>query len=250
MSENTIRRLYEEWAGSEAEEVLALAANGSNRRYWRMTGGGRSCIAAWNDDVRENEAFFYYSRALRERGVRVPEVYAVADDRRHYLQQDLGDMTLYAYLYDKRRQGGGFDAEMLALYRRVLDDLAAMQVAGRDLDFGMAYPRSDFDAQSIQWDLNYFKYYFLKLLHIPFDEELLERDFRTLTQYLLGADWVFFLYRDFQSRNVMIKDDSSITTNRNIDASLFIVFISFFTYFNNCCCLSSTYTFCFSSNTN
>lgn len=204
MSENTIRRLYEEWAGSEAEEVLALAANGSNRRYWRMTGGGRSCIAAWNDDVRENEAFFYYSRALRERGVRVPEVYAVADDRRHYLQQDLGDMTLYAYLYDKRRQGGGFDAEMLALYRRVLDDLAAMQVAGRDLDFGMAYPRSDFDAQSIQWDLNYFKYYFLKLLHIPFDEELLERDFRTLTQYLLGADCGFFLYRDFQSRNIML----------------------------------------------
>lgn len=204
MSENTIRRLYEEWAGSEAEEVLALAANGSNRRYWRMTGGGRSCIAARNDDVRENEAFFYYSRALRERGVRVPEVYAVADDRRHYLQQDLGDMTLYAYLYDKRRQGGGFDAEMLALYRRVLDDLAAMQVAGRDLDFGMAYPRSDFDAQSIQWDLNYFKYYFLKLLHIPFDEELLERDFRTLTQYLLGADCGFFLYRDFQSRNIML----------------------------------------------
>lgn len=204
MSENTIRRLYEEWAGSEAEEVLALAANGSNRRYWRMTGGGRSCIAAWNDDVRENEAFFYYSRALRERGVRVPDVYAVADDRRHYLQQDLGDMTLYAYLYDKRRQGGGFDAEMLALYRRVLDDLAAMQVAGRDLDFGMAYPRSDFDAQSIQWDLNYFKYYFLKLLHIPFDEELLERDFRTLTQYLLGADCGFFLYRDFQSRNIML----------------------------------------------
>lgn len=204
MSENTIRRLYEEWARSEAEEVLALAANGSNRRYWRMTGGGRSCIAAWNDDVRENEAFFYYSRALRERGVRVPEVYAVADDRRHYLQQDLGDMTLYAYLYDKRRQGGGFDAEMLALYRRVLDDLAAMQVAGRDLDFGMAYPRSDFDAQSIQWDLNYFKYYFLKLLHIPFDEELLERDFRTLTQYLLGADCGFFLYRDFQSRNIML----------------------------------------------
>lgn len=204
MSENTIRQLYEEWAGSEAEEVLALAANGSNRRYWRMTGGGRSCIAAWNDDVRENEAFFYYSRALHERGVRVPEVYAVADDRRHYLQQDLGDMTLYAYLYDKRRQGGGFDAEMLALYRRVLDDLAAMQVAGRDLDFGMAYPRSDFDAQSIQWDLNYFKYYFLKLLHIPFDEELLERDFRTLTQYLLGADCGFFLYRDFQSRNIML----------------------------------------------
>lgn len=204
MSENTIRRLYEEWAESEAEEVLALAVNGSNRRYWRMTGGGRSCIAAWNDDVRENEAFFYYSRALRERGVRVPEVYAVADDRRHYLQQDLGDMTLYAYLYDKRRQGGGFDAEMLALYRRVLDDLAAMQVAGRDLDFGMAYPRSDFDAQSIQWDLNYFKYYFLKLLHIPFDEELLERDFRTLTQYLLGADCGFFLYRDFQSRNIML----------------------------------------------
>lgn len=192
--------------GDSATEVLALGAHGSNRRYWRVLGHKQSYIAAYNEDCRENEAFFYYSMALRQRGIRVPEVFAVSPDRRSYLQQDLGDTTLYAFLYDRRRQGKGWDAEAVALYKRVLDDLATLQVTGRDLDFGYAYPRCDFDAQSMQWDLNYFKYYFLKLRQVPFDEELLERDFHTLINYLLSADCGFFLYRDFQSRNIMVKD--------------------------------------------
>ena len=202
--EEILKRLFEEWAGEGLAEMHALAANGSNRRYWRMSGLSRRCIAAFNDDVAENEAFFGYSTALLSRGVAVPELYAVSHDRRHYLQQDLGDVTLYSYLYDKKRKGEGFDNEALQLYQRVLGDLAHMQVAGRDLDFSKAYPRKDFDAQSIQWDLNYFKYYFLKMRYIPFDEGLLEQDFHTLTDYLLGADCGFFMYRDFQSRNIML----------------------------------------------
>ena len=202
--EEILKRLFEEWAGEGLAEMHALAANGSNRRYWRMSGPSRRCIAAFNDDVAENEAFFSYSTALLSRGVAVPELYAVSHDRRHYLQQDLGDVTLYSYLYDKKRKGEGFDNEALQLYQRVLGDLAHMQVAGRDLDFSKAYPRKDFDAQSIQWDLNYFKYYFLKMRYIPFDEGLLEQDFHTLTDYLLGADCGFFMYRDFQSRNIML----------------------------------------------
>lgn len=202
--EEILKRLFEEWAGEGLAEMHALAANGSNRCYWRMSGPSRRCIAAFNDDVAENEAFFSYSTALLSRGVAVPELYAVSHDRRHYLQQDLGDVTLYSYLYDKKRKGEGFDNEALQLYQRVLGDLAHMQVAGRDLDFSKAYPRMDFDAQSIQWDLNYFKYYFLKMRYIPFDEGLLEQDFHTLTDYLLGADCGFFMYRDFQSRNIML----------------------------------------------
>ncbi len=204
--EVTLRQLFAQWSGVEADELLKLSANGSNRQYWRLVGPGHRCIAAWNDDVRENEAFFYYSRMLREKGVCVPEVYAVDATRRCYLQEDLGDTTLYGFVYDKRRQGGGFDAEVLKLYRQVLEDLVEIQLAGRDMDFSMAYPRSAFDAQSMQWDLNYFKYYFLKLKYIPFDEELLERDFHTLIDYLLTTDCNYFLYRDFQSRNIMLKE--------------------------------------------
>lgn len=204
--ENLVRQLFNEWAGEPVVELMALSANGSNRKYWRAIGTNHQCIAAYNDDVRENEAFFYYSQTLLSKGIHVPEVYHVSPDRRCYLQEDLGNTTLYDFAYDKRRLGGGFDSELLNIYKRVLDDLSEIQVAGRDMDFSYAYPRSDFDAQSIQWDLNYFKYYFLKLRYIPFDEQLLEQDYKTLIEYLLSADCRFFLYRDFQSRNIMLKE--------------------------------------------
>ena len=206
MTEEILKRLYEQWAGEIVQEMLALSANGSNRKYWRLMGASRQCIAAYNADVAENEAFYYYSSALKKRCIRVPELYSIHDDRQHYLQQDLGDTTLYTLLLDRRRAGGGFDSDMLNLYRQVLADLAQMQVSGRDLDFSHAYPRSDFDARSIGWDLNYFKYYFLKLRYIPFDEELLEQDFEHFTDYLLDADCGYFMYRDFQSRNIMLHD--------------------------------------------
>ena len=196
--------LFERWAGVPATSISELGANGSNRRYFRLWGGDKCCIAACNDDVRENDAFVYYSREMRKRGLPVPEVYAVSDDHRCYLQQDLGDETLYGHLYAKRQQGGGFDDEMLTLYRQVLSDLADFHTRCRDLDFSYAYPRSDFDRQSMQWDLQYFKYFFLKLLHVPFDEQLLEDDFNRLIDYLLQEDCRYFMYRDFQSRNIML----------------------------------------------
>ena len=187
--------------------MLSLGAHGSARRYWRISAGEKKCIAAWNDDVKENEAFIYYAASLRGKGISVPEVFACSDSRKCYLQQDLGDTTLYTLLMDKQRAGGGFDSEMLALYKRVLSDLAVIQTEGRNLDFSYAYPRSDFDAQSLQWDLNYFKYCYLKLSHTPFDEEQLEHDFHTLIDYLLDTDCSYFMYRDFQSRNIMLQSD-------------------------------------------
>lgn len=202
--EDVLCRLFANWSGSTPREVLKLSADGSNRQYWRILGENIRCIATFNDDVRENEAFFYYSRILRQKNICVPEVYAIDSTRRFYLQQDLGDTTLYGYLCGKQQQSQGFDTEVLEMYKKVLDDLVDIQLAGREMDFSMAYPRSAFDGQSMQWDLNYFKYYFLKLKYIPFDEELLERDFHTLTDYLLSAECNYFLYRDFQSRNIML----------------------------------------------
>lgn len=173
-----------------------------------MAAGNKRCIAALNDDVRENEAFFYFSRQMLNRGFHVPELYAVSDDRRCYLQQDLGDTTLYNHLFVKRQNGSGFDSEAVDLYKRALADLVDIQTRCRDLDFSHSYPRSDFDRQSLQWDFNYFKYFFLKLLYIPFDEQLLEDDFRRFQDYLLAGDCSSFLYRDFQTRNIMLSDGS------------------------------------------
>lgn len=199
-------QLFELWAGEPCTQQMAIGANGSNRKYVRLIGNTRRCMATINNDVRENDTFIYYTRSMRERGLPVPELYAVSNDRRCYLQQDLGDTTLYAYLYDKKRKGGGFDAEMMTLYRQVLDDLVSFQIRCQDLDFAMAYPRSDFDRQSLQWDLNYFKYYFLKLAYIPFDEQLLEEDFDRFIDYLTEDNCSYFLYRDFQARNIMLSD--------------------------------------------
>lgn len=198
--------LFESWAAEPLLRCDELGANGSNRRYFRLRGRSHGCIAAFNDDVRENDAFVYYSRQFRAKGLPVPELYAVSADRRRYLQQDLGDTTLYSFWREKKRQGGGFDAEMLSLYKQALSDLAQFQIRGRDLDFSMAYPRSDFDTQSLSWDFQYFKYYYLKLAHIPFDEQLLEDDFQSLIRFLLEGDCSYFLYRDFQTRNIMVVD--------------------------------------------
>lgn len=209
MIDSRLHTLFESWAGESCRQVLALGANGSNRRYYRLVGDHHTAIGAYNEDVRENEAFFAYSRAMLERQLPVPELYAVDDDKCIYLQQDLGDTTLYGYLFEKRRQGGGFDAEMLQLYKQVLSDLVRFQTRCRDLDFSKAYPRSDFDRQSIQWDLNYFKYYFLKLAYVPFDEQLLEQDFGRFTDFLLEEHCDYFMYRDFQSRNIMLVPDAN-----------------------------------------
>ena len=201
-----LQQLFEQWAGEACTECLALGANGSNRRYYRLCGATRRCIGTIGDDLRENEAFIACTRHFMAKGIAVPQLYAVSDDHRRYLQQDLGDQSLYGLLLDKRRQGRGFDAEMLALYRQALADLAAIQQAGADLDFSVAYPRPDFDRQSILWDLNYFKYFFLKLSHIDFDEQLLEDDFHHLADFLLEADCDYFLYRDFNPRNIMVSE--------------------------------------------
>lgn len=200
----TLKQMFSRWAGEPCTQCLTVAAGASPRHYYRLAGPSRRCIGTVALDVRENEAFFAITHHLYDRHIPVPELYAIHPDHRHYLQQDLGDTTLYSILYDKKRQGGGFDAQMLLLYKQALADLAAIQQAGRDFDFSQAYPRSDFDRRAILWDLNYFKYNFLKLAHVDFDEERLENDFQHLADLLLAADCSYLLYRDFNPRNIMV----------------------------------------------
>jgi aminoglycoside/choline kinase family phosphotransferase len=202
--------LFAGWLGAGPADISPVAGDGSARRYWRLTGpDGETALGAYGPDRDENRAFVSYSRTFLELGLPVPEIYAVDEPAGVWLLEDLGDITLFETL--KTARGAGSDAfpdSILPLYRRVLEDLPRFQVeGGRAIDFRVAYPRAAFDRQSILWDLNYFKYHFLKLAHIPFNEAKLERDFGRLARFLLTAETGHFLYRDFQSRNVMVREE-------------------------------------------
>jgi aminoglycoside/choline kinase family phosphotransferase len=152
----------------------------------------------------ENVAFLEFSRHFRRRGLPVPEIYAEDMNQGAYLEEDLGDTTLFEFLV-ANRTGAAIAPPAIEAYRKVIAVLPRFQVeAGRDLNYKVCYPRDRFDRQSISWDLNYFKYYFLRLAGIPFNEQALENDFTRLAKFLLAAKSDYFLYRDFQSRNVML----------------------------------------------
>lgn len=202
----TMEELFRRWAKENCTENQPISAHGSARIYCRLHGNTHTCMAASNSDVRENEAFFYFSDFFRKHGIAVPEIYAVDPTRTIYLQQDLGDETLFDRISAKKRQNLHFDKEITGIYRKVIDNLVKIQLLGKVADFSHSYPRESFDRQSMTWDLNYFKYNFLKLAHIPFDEQYLENDFQNFITELDSENKDFFLYRDFQSRNIMIVD--------------------------------------------
>jgi len=179
---------------------------GSGRIIVRLSGGGHTAIGILYSVREENVAFLEFSRHFRRRGLPVPEIYAEDLSHGAYIEQDLGDTTLFEFL-GTHRTGDQIGAPAIEAYRKVVGALPRFQVeAGRDLNYKVCYPRSSFDRQSISWDLNYFKYYFLRLAGVPFNEQLLEDDFSRLTKFLLSAPHDYFLYRDFQSRNVMLVD--------------------------------------------
>ncbi len=202
-------KLFERHFGTTPTLVVDIGADGSSRTYFRLIGPAmETAVGGVGPDAEENRAFFSYSRSLRQAGFAVPELYDVDEEAGVWLAEDLGDTTLFDALVQARnREGGPFPSAMAPVYRRVLEELPRLQVeGGRCIDFSVAYPRSAFDKQSIRWDLNYFKYHFLKLAHIPFNEQRLEHDFGTLIWFLLQADTNHFLYRDFQSRNIMLRE--------------------------------------------
>jgi aminoglycoside/choline kinase family phosphotransferase len=203
-----LKELFERRFHAPVEQVQALQGElgGSGRQIVRLHGGKTSAIGVLYGVREENVAFLEFSRHFRRHGLPVPEIYAEDLDRGAYLEEDLGDTTLFNFL-SKHRAGEAVAAEVVAAYRKVVEVLPRFQVeAGRDLNYRVCYPRMSFDRQSIAWDLNYFKYYFLRLAGIPFNEQALEDDFGRLTKFLLNAPHDYFLYRDFQSRNVMLRD--------------------------------------------
>jgi len=203
-----LKRLFEQHFGFPAEVIAPLQGQlgGSGRAIVRLAGGGRTAIGILYPVREENVAFIEFSRHFRQHGLPVPEIYAEALDDGAYLEEDLGDTTLYEFLC-AHRDGEAIEPVAIEAYRKVVAALPRFQVeAGRDLNYKVCYPRASFDRQSIAWDLNYFKYYFLRLAGIPFNEQALENDFVRLTRFLLTAPHDYFLFRDFQSRNVMMRD--------------------------------------------
>lgn len=198
--------LFDRWCGENVTSINKLPVSGSSREYYRISGASSTVIGAINHDREENIAFIEFSRHFHSKDLAVPEIFLVDLDNNVYLQEDLGDITLFDYIF-RVRDNGNFPAELTEVYKKVLTELQKFQITGsRDLNYSVCYPRASFDRQSMQWDLSYFKYYFLKLAGISFNEQSLENDYDTLIDYLLAQDTDYFLYRDFQSANVMLRD--------------------------------------------
>ena len=200
-----LKDLYLSYVGKDADSITELPSSGSNRCYFRLS-GDQTLIGVSGTSPEENQAFLYMARHFREKGLPVPEVYAQSDDARFYLQEDLGNMLLFDAI-EKGRKSSVFDEEEKRLLHKTIRLLPRVQFVGADgFDFSRCYPQAEFNQRSILWDLNYFKYCFLKATGMDFQENCLEDDFQKMASVLLRNASATFMYRDFQSRNVMIKE--------------------------------------------
>lgn len=205
--------LYVSYKGNTPDSITPLAGAGSNRRYYRLEGNGEIVAGTCGDDPAENRAFVTLSHHFSCCSLPVPEVYAVSGDHKAYLQQWCGNKSLFDCLASSR-QTGSYSSDDIALLERAMRILARMQYAGGErLDFGVCYPCEAFNRRLVRWDLNYFKYSFLKPSGIEFDESRLQDEFDRLEDYLLDGEreWRTFMHRDFQSRNVMVAEDGLLS---------------------------------------
>ena len=218
-----LTKLYMEYVGSEPTEIKLMDKAGSNRSYYRLS-GARSVVGVIGESREENEAFVYMARHFGERGLSVPAIYGVSDDHIAYIQEDLGAKP-ENILWNKIRRSSithAFTSEEKELLCRAMSDLCDIQFRGAEgFDYSKCYPAQCFDERSIKWDLNYFKYCFLKATGVVFNEDRLENDFESLTHDLLAVPGETFMYRDFQSRTVMLVGD----TDHPVDCRL--AFIDF-----------------------
>lgn len=186
-------------SGDTIQKTEAISGSGSNRSYYRLYGLNKTYIGVYGKDVQENKTFIELSAHFKKHNIKTPQVLAVSEDFHYYITEDLGSQDLFSLLSP--------DAMPLELLKKTVAALPAIQFeAGADMDFRICYPQREFDFHTVFWDLNYFKYEYLKPSGIEFDELQLETDFERFASKLLSVRSNTFMYRDFQSRNVMIKD--------------------------------------------
>lgn len=206
MGSEELSKLFTERYKSEPTEITKLKGAGSNRSYYRITDGQNTVIGATGESAEEDRSFIKLAEHFGQKHLPTPEVYAHTNDCMSYIQEDLGDTSLLDYISNGVKTGEFSDKEKEMIFKTI-ERLPDMQYKGAEgLDFTVCYPQSEFDRDTVMWDLNYFKYCFLKETGIHFLETKLEDDFRKIADDILEEKSDTFLYRDFQSRNVMIKD--------------------------------------------
>lgn len=203
----SISSLYKQWKGIDPVSVDLLPQSGSERRYFRLHGKEGTVIGAYGANIPENETFVYFSRQFKKKNLTTPEILAISNDKMFYLQEDFGAVSLLNHLETK-----GFNEEVYGLFKRSLEALALLQVKGDDgLDYKTyCLTNTEFGKQAIMADLLYFKYYFLDALRKPYDKQKLIEDFEALSNYLTHTEYKYFMFRDFQSRNIMVREDNSV----------------------------------------
>lgn len=189
--------------GDTAERIEKIQQSGSDRVYFRIYHANGTTIATYNQHLKENETFLYFSRHFRKSGLPVPEIYGQNTTGNLYFQEDFGPDSLLNCL-----ERDGYNDYVYRLFQKSLQQLARVQVLGdRELDYDQCITAKVFGKQAIISDLLYFKYYFLDTLQIPYDKQALLDDFDALSNYLTHTQYKFFMFRDFQSRNILVKND-------------------------------------------
>jgi RNase adapter protein RapZ len=204
---DAVSQVYERWAGKEPVQVDVLPQSGSDRRYFRLFDAkGSSVIGTYGINVTENEAFIYFADHFQSKGLHVPQILAVAEDRISYIQEDFGDVSLLNILEQE-----GATENVYGLFKESLHQLARLQILGDEgIDYNKCLTNKEFGKQAIMADLLYFKYYFLDALRKPYDKQKLIDDFEALSNYLTHTEYKYFMFRDFQSRNILVTENKQV----------------------------------------
>jgi aminoglycoside/choline kinase family phosphotransferase len=199
-----ITTFFSNWFGKQPDEIITLRQAGSNRQYFRIISGKSSYIVTVNpNNIPENNAFIEFSKHFRIKQLTVPEILATHPDNTIYLQSDFGDVSLYDIMRNE-----GFTERVFELFKKTSAQLARLQIeGGKNLDYNQCIATKSFDKQAIYSDLLYFLYYFVRALDLPYDKNALLNDFDILSSYLMQEEQKYFMHRDCQSRNIMVKDE-------------------------------------------
>ena len=200
MHENILQNLFSHYFKETCDSITQLPQAGSDRIYFRLQSQQHTAIGTYGNDIKENETFIHHANHFYKNGIAVPKIYGVSDDKQYYLQEDLGDISLYSIIKKE-----GITNEVTDYLKAVLSQLINLQIHGaKNFDFNTCYPIQEFNRSSMFWDLNSFKYYFVRIARVHFSEIDLNKDFHTLCDYLLVEKNLYFMFRDCQSRNVII----------------------------------------------
>lgn len=201
-----VKKVFQQFTNEPIEDIDKLPQAGSERHYYRIYTNQKNYIVTYGANIPENDAFIYFSDLFKKRSLATPEIYYKSEDRKIYVQEDFGDTSLLNILEET-----GYNDNVYSLYKKSLAGLARLQVKGNEgLDYSKCLTNAVFGKQAIMADLLYFKYYFLDALRRPYDKQKLIDDFEALSNYLSHTEYKYFMFRDFQSRNIMVTKDGEV----------------------------------------